>query len=393
MLVQILALLLFVPILLSACSTRQVHSVQGPSRYVGETDLPEAQRESTAPQLVSEGELAVEEVPGELPPPAEQAPHPFAELSDAELEEILLRDPSELGTASLGKTNAGALFGAQVMPEGDNWNIVNARETYGTPETIASLTHAINRVNQLHPGSPALNIGDISKPKGGHIAPHLSHQSGRDVDIGFYYQGSNTWYANANAKNLDMARTWTFIKSSITETDVAFIFLDRSIQALLRDYATEIGEDPTWLDAVFGGPSSNLRPIILHEKGHKTHLHVRYYNPIAQETGRRVYRALLKHKKIKPPTYYLKYKAKRGDSLNRIAKKHKTTVAILKKTNKLRSNRIYAKRTYKIPKRGGVQQPPKLVLPARRIPAQSPATRTAEADGGSSNNANAAAHY
>ena len=81
-----------------------------------------------------------------------------------------------------------------------------------------------------------------------------------------------------------------------------------------------------------------------------------------------VYSALLKHKKIKPPTYYLKYKVKRGDSLIRIARKHKTTVAVLKKTNRLRNNRIYANRVYKIPKRGGVVQPKKLVLPARRVP-------------------------
>jgi penicillin-insensitive murein endopeptidase len=329
---------------------------------------PGAEPSGPAGQISSHHELNLEEVPGELPPAVEQAPHPHEERSDAELEALLLSDSDKLGTASLGKTNSGAIFRSVQMPEGENWKIVNPRETYGTPETIAYLSHAINRVNQQFPETAPINIGDISSAKGGHLRPHVSHQSGRDVDLGFYYLDNSAWYARGNASNLDLARTWALIKSTITETDVEVIFVDRSIQTLLRAYASEQGEDEAWLDQVFGGPSSNLRPMLLHEKGHKTHLHIRYYNPIAQETGRRIYRALLKHKKIKPPTYYLKYKVKRGDSLIRIAKKHKTTVAALKKANRLRNNRIYANRTYKIPRKGGVVQPRKLVLPARRVP-------------------------
>jgi penicillin-insensitive murein endopeptidase len=254
------------------------------------------------------------------------------------------------------------------MESSELWHVNNGNESYGTPETIAYLSHAITRVNEVYPETPPISIGDISIAHGGHFKPHLSHQAGRDVDLGFYYKDGSPWYAHANKDNLDLERTWALVRFTITETDVEVIFLDRSLQALLREHATEIGEDEEWLDQVFGGPSTSLRPMILHEPGHKTHLHIRFYNPIAQETGRRVYTALLKHKKIKPPTYFLKYKVKRGDSLIRIAKKHNTSVAVLKKTNGLKNNRIFANRVYKIPKRGGVVQPKKLVLPARRIP-------------------------
>lgn len=357
------------------CAARQVGgNAQTPSRNVGQPvvqqhQAPGSEANTQPEQITSSEELVLEEVPGELPPPAFEAkPHPHAELSDKDLEALVLRNEAELGAASLGKTNAGALFGAEQMQPSKLWKIVNSRETYGTTETIAYLSHAIERVNETFPGTPVINVGDISKPKGGHFTPHLSHQSGRDVDLGFYYKDGSAWYAHGTAKNLDLPRTWALIKYTIVDTDVEIIFVDRSIQKLLRSYAAETGEDEQWLDAVFGGPSSNLRPMLLHEKGHKSHLHIRYYNPIAQETGRRVYRALLKHKKIKPPTYYLKYKVRRGDSLIRIARKHKTSVAILRKVNRLRGNRIYANRVYKIPKRGGVVQPRKLVLPARRVP-------------------------
>lgn len=366
---------------LPACTSRQIGGEPTtPGRQIGEQEVAEQRHHKGAPgaqtagpsgQVSSASDLDVDSLPGELPAPAvEREPHPLAEVSAKELEAMVLQDSAEIGCASLGKTNGGALFGGIAMESSEYWKVNNSRESYGTAETIQYLTHAITRVNQVFPDTAKISVGDISTAKGGYFKPHLSHQAGRDVDLGFYYKDGSPWYAHANEKNLDLERTWALVKFTITETDVEVIFLDRSLQKLLRAHATEAGDDEDWLEQVFGGPGSNLRPMILHEPGHKTHLHIRYYNPIAQETGRRVYQALLKHKKINPPTYFKKYKVKRGDSLIRIARKHKTTVAILKKANRLRNNRIYANRVYKIPKRGGVVQPRKLVLPARRVPAK-----------------------
>lgn len=348
-----------------ACTSRRLPEQHSPGLAAADEESFETGEEAP---LDDGGDEELDAMPGSLPPPTVLPPHPLEGMSDEEVEALLLADESKLGPASLGKTNSGALFGAIPMPKNELWNIVNSRETYGTQETIDYLSHTIARVNEIYPGSPVINIGDISKPKGGYFVPHVSHQSGRDVDLGFYYNDASVWYAKADASNLDLPRTWALVKLTITETDVQAIFLDREIQRILRDYATELGEDPEWLDAVFGGPTSELRPMILHEPGHDTHLHIRYYNPVAQETGRRIYKHLVKHEKIKPPTYYVHYKAKRGDSLIRIAKKHNSSVKALQQANHLRNTRIYAGRSYKIPRRGGVAEVAKLSLPARRIP-------------------------
>ena len=306
---------------------------------------------------------------GEPPPATVQAPHPFDDLTDDQLEDMLVSDPDSLGALSVGRTNAGALIGGVQMPGGEQWAIVNTRETWGTPETIEVLAHCINRVSEQFPDTPAIPIGDISTKDGGHLAPHLSHQSGRDVDLGYYYTTSDAWYARATGDNLDLPRTWAFVKAVVTETDVELIFIDRSVQKLLRDYAVNKGEDGVWLDDVFGGPSASYRPIIRHEPGHDTHVHVRFYNPIAQESGRRMHRLLVAHKKVKPPTYHVNHKVGRGDTLIRIARKYKTTVKAIMKANRLRSNRIYAGKVYKIPRRGGVPPPASaIVIPARRLP-------------------------
>ena len=228
---------------------------------------------------------------------------------------------------------------------------------------------AHHRASERTVPTPVLHIGDISTREGGHLAPHISHQSGRDVDLGYYYTTDEKWYTTANQTNLDLPRTWAFVRITISETDVQALFIDRKIQVILREYAQSIGEDEAWLDQIFGGESTKLRPLIMHEDGHETHIHVRYFNPVAQETGRRIYPALLKHKMLKPPTYYVQYKVKRGDTLIRIAKKFNTTVATLKKANRLRSSRIIANRVYKIPRRGGVVKITRPVqIPARRVP-------------------------
>jgi penicillin-insensitive murein endopeptidase len=213
-------------------------------------------------------------------------------------------------------------------------------------------------------------VGDISARAGGHLEPHISHQSGRDVDLGFYYTTPGRWYMAANAANLDLDRTWALIRALVIETDVQLILVDRKLLALLRAHAERIGEDPAWLDSLFGGPTSTTWPILRHADGHGTHLHVRFYNPVAQETGRRLYPALIARKQIEPPTTFLSYRARAGDNLHRIAKKYGTTVRALQKANGLRSTRIYARRVYKIPRAGGIGPPSTapLAIPPRRLP-------------------------
>ena len=238
--------------MLPACTTRQLStSSPSPARNVGGQSGAEAQAHNhegspgsyAGPnEEATHSEQNVDELPGVLSPPAlVRKPHPLARVSKAALEKMVLDDSEEIGCASLGKTNAGALYGAVKMASSDHWHVNNGRESYGTTETIRYLSHAINRVNELYPDSPKISIGDISTAKGGHFKPHQSHQSGRDVDLGFYYKDGSRWYSHANKENLDLERTWALVKFTVTETDVEFIFLDRTLQKLLREHATDMG--------------------------------------------------------------------------------------------------------------------------------------------------------
>lgn len=307
-------------------------------------------------------------MPTVAPKPRKLPPHPLAGLSRAQLETKLKTDPASLGSVSLGRPQAGALFNGVMMPKGPQWRLVNPPQTWGTQETVDAIIRCIKAVNAEFPDTPPLYIGDISEKHGGHIPPHISHQAGRDVDLGFYYTTKPQWFATGNKRNLDLPRTWALIRAFITKTDVERMFLDRRLQKLVRAYALSIGEDPAWLDSIFGGPRSHMHPIIMHEPGHRTHLHVRLYNRIAQESGRRLYKLLLATKRIKPPTYYVRYRCRRGDTLRRIAYRFHTTVRAIKRANGLRSSMIYDGRKYKIPRHGGVSRTPELNIPPRRLP-------------------------
>jgi murein endopeptidase len=219
--------------------------------------------------------------------------HPLAALDDDELEQMVLHDPGALGSMSVGAPNAGALFNAVLMPESPFWRLTDQAHAFGTRETIDFVAHAISRVNEYFPDSPQLYVGDFSARNGGRLRPHKSHQSGRDVDIGYYYSSGEAWYKRATSRNLDRARTWALLETLLTETHVEYVFMDRSIQPLLKDYALAQGEDPEWLSRIFEGPG-NKDPIVRHRFGHATHMHVRFENPTAELTARRSYPLLQK---------------------------------------------------------------------------------------------------
>jgi penicillin-insensitive murein endopeptidase len=240
------------------------------------------------------------------PPPGPPLPEvvPAPRLLRAEaIREVLRDDPGSLGSLSVGRPNRGALVNPVVMPEGPLWHVVEPKRAFGTAEAVRSLMTAIRRVEEAHPGSPRLHVGHLSSPRGGYLRPHRSHQSGRDVDLGFYYRGGERWYARATAENLDLPRTWALVRAFIDDPNVEMIIVDRAVQRLLRDHAESIGEAPQWLDTLFQKQRRDDK-LIRHEWGHLTHLHVRFRSEEAQAAGALAHRELVASRKIPQRRYY-----------------------------------------------------------------------------------------
>lgn len=296
--------------------------------------------------------------------------HPLDGWSEERLAAAVRNDLAALGPMSLGTANAGALInGVQAQP-GPYYEPVSPSGAWATQETLDYLSRALAKVHEQFPGTAPLALGDISGKHGGPSRPHISHQSGRDVDIAYFYSDGARWYARATAKNLDLPRNWAFVRALVAETDVDLILIDRSIQALLERYALEQGEDPQWLSSIFRGNEAQRRPIIRHAPGHATHYHIRFFNPIAQETARRCHSHLLAEKLTQQPQSFVSHKVKKNETLGMIARKYGVTIPRLKAANGLRSSLIREKSVLRVPvaARGPTRTSERLRIPPRRVP-------------------------
>lgn len=280
-----------------------------------------------------------------------QPTSPLLALSAAELEKRYKKDPVSVGPLALGTPNAGALVNGVPMPKSDKWIVQDPSCAWGTQETIDSIARSIEKVFADHAGTPALAIGHISAKRGGHLSPHKSHQSGRDVDLGYYHSPPKSVFVRGTEQNLDLQRTYALIKTIVTETQTDLVLVDTSIQRMLVKYALSHGEDEAFVDRLFQVQNKHARPLVRHAHGHANHLHVRFSSPIAQTLGRRA-ETFLKRDKVAPPHVgqtYVMHKARSGDTLVMLAKHYATTVEGIQSANSLKSIDLKIGRTYKIP--------------------------------------------
>lgn len=308
-------------------------------------------------------------------PKGPEAPAALLDLSDDELIARITADPTALGSLSIGTAGRASLFNSVALPANPHWKIAPNSDSYATSETVAFLQAAIDTVYELFPESPAIIIGDISSANGGRLKRHRSHQGGRDADVGFFYKsGTTQWFLPATAANFDLARNWALVRSLVTRTDVEMILLDTRVQRMLYKYALGLGEDKDFLDHVFQCGRGLRDAVVQHVVGHRTHYHVRFYNAVAQELGRRAHPLLVQLNLMKPAVYTVGCVVKRGQTLGQLAARYGTSSRAIMQANGMRTTMLTAGRAYQIPMRGSappVTQP--IVVPRRTLPSTTPA--------------------
>ncbi len=288
-----------------------------------------------------------------------------ADLSEAELQQLWRSSPEKLGSISFGFVDEGRLLNAVQFPEDTTgaWTRVSPELAWGTQETIDYVVAAIKQVKAQFPNAPPLRVNQISAREGGYLRPHKSHQNGRDVDLAFYYPTADPIRARNREKYIDVAKNWALLKALVTMTDVQFVLVDKRVQKVLYDHALKIGEDKAWLDSVF---KAGRASAVMHARRHRDHFHVRFYNARAQELGRRVAPLLAE----RPEQNVAMHRVRSGDTLSRIAQKYGSSVAGLRKANRLKSNFLRLSQVLRVPLRGPCTHcpvPPAVVLPARRV--------------------------
>jgi penicillin-insensitive murein DD-endopeptidase len=193
------------------------------------------------------------------------------------------------GSLSVGRHNRGRLLRGTELTGSAHVRLKHSGDQHhGTAEMVALLEHAADYVWSRVPGV-RLTVGDISRHHGGRFRPHRSHQSGRDVDVGFYifddlgaaveparffdFRADGT-SAHDATWHFDDARNWALVEAFVTDTSavVQYAFVSREIRRRLLDYGAAHGADPETLaraETVLWQPSRGGR--------HRDHFHVRIY--------------------------------------------------------------------------------------------------------------------
>jgi len=282
---------------------------------------------------------------------------------------LVTENPVALGSLSLGAPGAGALLNAVQMPPGTLWYVREPSEAWGTHETVEFLVRAIASVEAGFPGSPKIVIGDISRPAGGPVDRHITHQSGRDADVGWYFlDGARTHLEVGYRSNLDLDRTWALVRALVTDTDVECLMIDRRIQKLIYRHALAQGEDREWLRGVFQVAGGGSEALIRHVPGHRSHVHVRFFNRQAQEIGRLAHPYLVEAGLV-PGKGAVRHRVRSGETLSHLARRYRTSVTAIRAANSLDGSLIRAGRTYTIPSGLGIRPPSDPVeVPPRRLP-------------------------
>jgi LysM repeat protein len=182
--------------------------------------------------------------------------------------------PGSPGTPNRGRLNAGT-----VLPQGSGYDVRNPARASGTPATVAALQWGMSRLAARHPDGTNLVVGDLSFPGGGRMPPHKSHQNGLDADICLLTTESRSacvWRV-VGADELDTERMWYLFKSWMDQEYVEYIFLDRSLQRPLYEFAQARGASEAQLKKWFEYPArGGTRALIRHEPGHADHFHIRF---------------------------------------------------------------------------------------------------------------------
>jgi murein endopeptidase len=186
---------------------------------------------------------------------------------------------------SVGVPWSGRLRDATRLADGDGYVIRRPNRSYGTRTTVEYVSRVIADVREQFPDQHVLAIGDISAEDGGQITDHHSHQSGRDVDIGLYYDeqpdGYPDSFVTATADNLDCAATFALIDGFAATRNkdggVQMIFLDFDVQGLLYHWAKDHDVDDDKLERLFQYPQRGASDaLVRHEPNHANHMHVRF---------------------------------------------------------------------------------------------------------------------
>ncbi len=185
---------------------------------------------------------------------AQQGPPPRpAKISDKYREALRAIDQirkSKPPSTSVGTPTDAKLLNAAEMPrKGYGYKLLTER-AFGTDEMVFGLIECAATLADKWGDDDPISIGDISAKDGGKLSPHINHQAGRDVDLGFFIcddkgraQGNRLLRFDKEGKSkegtlrFDVARNWEYVCAMMANPhfggEIKFVLIAEWLRELL----------------------------------------------------------------------------------------------------------------------------------------------------------------
>lgn len=181
------------------------------------------------------------------------------------------------GAVSIGSPADGVLLNGLRIPDDDGLQLRLPRSAYGTSHAVEQLMLAAAAFRERSDYPLPIPVGSMSRPRGGPIGGHRSHQSGRDVDLRLLRRPEVPAWQETRGSRVQWDAVWQLVLA-FAEVDVMVIFLDYRAQRRLHRAARAQGASDEQLEAMLQYPrgSKASRGLVRHSDGHEQHLHVRF---------------------------------------------------------------------------------------------------------------------
>jgi len=182
------------------------------------------------------------------------------------------------GAVGVGPPQNGRLINGVQIPEGEGYTRRMMPSSYGTTHAVSTLLVALRDFEQQWPYEPDLVLGSMSVRHGGPLEGHVSHQSGRDLDVRLPLDASVPPWFPVQPHRVDYKALWFLFKSLADTGEITIIFLDYEIQKQLYKTAAKLGVPEEERRAMIQWPRGQAahRGLVRHARGHDRHFHVRF---------------------------------------------------------------------------------------------------------------------
>lgn len=188
-------------------------------------------------------------------------------------------DPTKVrpGAVGIGPPQSGTLVNGVQLPKNDFYRLRLPRSSYGTTYAVEAVLRGIVLFEARADYDRPLTFGSMSWRHGGPLTGHVSHQTGRDLDIALPLLEKHGQGVPITPERVDWKATWKLVTAMFDTKDVVVVFLDYDLQEPLYKAAARAGATAEERKRYLQYPRGPQAPGLLrHSRGHTSHVHIRF---------------------------------------------------------------------------------------------------------------------